>query len=39
MTMKKNIETKGTDNLQSNLVLSVGTQFVSVEIIQTNVKS
>ena len=39
MTMGKNIETKGKDNLQSNLVLSVETQFVSMEMIQTNGKS
>lgn len=33
----KSIETKGKDNSQSNSVLSVGAQFVLMEIIQTNV--
>lgn len=33
----KGIETKGEDNSQSNLVLNVGTQFLLIEIIQTNV--
>jgi hypothetical protein len=31
------VETKGKDNLPSNLFLSVGTQLILMEIIQTNV--